>query len=57
MQTQAMLATILASLQSKEMLLSTVTALILCKQASYESVWDMSNRICDRYLPKQMACK
>jgi hypothetical protein len=52
MQTQELLSTVLTPLQPSDLLLSALAALILCKQASFDTVWDLSNRVCDRYLPQ-----
>lgn len=36
-----------------EILISAVAALVLSSGTDYDTVWDLSNRICDRYLPER----
>lgn len=53
MQTQELLSTLLAPpVQPRDVLLSALVTLILCRQASFDTVWDLTNRVCDRYLPQ-----
>ncbi len=52
MQTQELLSTILAPTQPTDWLLSTIAALILCRQGPFDTVCDLANRVCDRYLPQ-----
>lgn len=34
-----------------DLLLLQIVALCALKNPHYETVWDMANRVCDRYLP------
>jgi hypothetical protein len=52
MQTQEVLSTLLMPFEPADLLLSALAALIVYKQASFDTVWDLSNRVCDRYLPQ-----
>jgi len=52
MQTQELLSNLLMPFQPADLLVSSLAALILYKQASFDTVWDLSNRVCDRYLPQ-----
>ncbi len=52
MQTQELLSTIVAPLQPSDLLLSALAVLILCRQGPFDTVWDLTNRVCDRYLPQ-----
>jgi hypothetical protein len=49
---QLLLAERIAGLHSLQFDLVVLTALALFKRKSHDTVWDVSNRICDRYLPK-----
>lgn len=52
MPTQELLSTILTPLQPADLVVSTLAALILYRQARFDTVWDLTNRVCDRYLPQ-----
>jgi hypothetical protein len=59
MHAQDLLSAILTPLKPAELVISAMAAIILSrqgssssKQGSYESVWDMTNRVCDRYLAR-----
>jgi hypothetical protein len=49
---QVLLAEHLAGLHSLQLDLVVLTALALFNRKGHDTVWDVSNRICDRYLPK-----
>jgi hypothetical protein len=49
---QLLLAERIAGLHSLQFHLVVLTALALFNRKSHDTVWDVSNRICDRYLPK-----
>ncbi len=52
MPTQELLSSMLIPVQPAELFISALAALVLCKQAPFDSIWDLSNRVCDRYLPQ-----
>ncbi|MBV8893317.1 MAG: hypothetical protein JO266_15320 [Acidobacteria bacterium] len=37
---------------SADLLMVPLAALVAVKNPSYESLWEVANRICDRYLPQ-----
>jgi hypothetical protein len=49
---QLLLAEHIGGLHSLEFDLVVLTALALFNGKGHDTVWDVSNRICDRYLPK-----
>ncbi len=50
MQSQELWSTILTPLQPADLVLAAV-ALVFCRQGPFDTVWDVANRVCDRYLP------
>jgi hypothetical protein len=55
MPTQELLSSILIPLQPSDVFLSTMAALIFCQRGPFDSIWNLSNRVCDRYLPQMRA--
>ena len=55
MPSQELLCSILIPMQPAEVVFSALAALVFCKQGPFESIWDLSNRVCDRYLPQMRA--
>ena len=55
MPTQEILCSILIPVQPADMFLSALAALVLCKHGPFDSIFDLSNRVCDRYLPQMRA--
>jgi hypothetical protein len=55
MPTQEILSTILIPVQPADVFLTTLAALVFCKEGPFDSIWDLSNRVCDRYLPQMGA--
>jgi hypothetical protein len=52
MPTQQLLSSILITAQPADVFLSALAALVFCQQGPFDSIWDLSNRVCDRYLPQ-----
>ncbi len=52
MPTQELICSILMPLQPADVFLSALAAVMVCKQGPFESICDLSNRVCDRYLPQ-----
>lgn len=55
MPTQQLLSTILIPVQSADVFVSALAALVFCKQGPFDSVWELTNRVCDRYMPQMQA--
>jgi hypothetical protein len=55
MPTQEILSSILIPVQPADVFLTALAALVFCQQGPFESIWDLSNRVCDRYLPQMLA--
>jgi hypothetical protein len=55
MLTQELVSSILMPLQPADVFLSALAAVIVCKQGPFDSIWNLSNRVCDRYLPPMPA--
>lgn len=52
MPTHEIISSILIPVQPADMFLSAVAALVFCKRGPFDSILDLSNRVCDRYLPQ-----
>jgi len=52
MPTQELVSIMLMPVQSADVFLSAMAALIFCKPGPFDSIWNLSNRVCDRYLPQ-----
>ena len=52
MPTQEVVSTILMPVQSTDVFLSAMAALVFCKPGPFDSIWNLTNRVCDRYLPQ-----
>jgi hypothetical protein len=55
MPTQEILSSILIPVQPADVFLTALAALVFCQQGPFDSIWDLSNRVCDRYLPQMRA--
>jgi hypothetical protein len=52
MPTQQLLCSILIPAQPADVFLSALAALVFCQEGPFDSIWNLSNRVCDRYLPQ-----
>ena len=52
MPTQELISSILIPAQPADIFLSALAALVFCKRGPFDSILDLSNRVCDRYLPQ-----
>ena len=57
MPTPELLSTILTPVQPADVFLTTLAALVFCEQGPFDTIWNLSNRVCDRYLPQMHACE
>ena len=55
MPTQELISSILIPVQPADVFLSALAALVFCQQGPFDSIWNLSNRVCDRYLPQMRA--
>lgn len=52
MPTQELISTILMPVQPADVFLTALAGLVFCQQGPFDSIWNLSNRVCDRYLPQ-----